>query len=93
MQEAYRTIRTARGKTVKVYDRRSKEKRRRQRQKWLRSPAGRRYQRKQRIRQQRIKQGSIRINRKRSRQLKAARAHQKKNKSRYQIRKWTGPRF
>ena len=92
MDEAYKEVRTSRGKKVKVYDRRTKEKRRVKRKKWLRSPAGKRYQRQQRRRSQRIKRGSIRINKKRSRALKAANAYQRKNKA-YKVRKYRGPKY
>ena len=92
MEESYRTIRTSRGKTVKVYDRRTKEKRRIKRKKWLRSPAGKKYQRQQRRRSQRIKRGSLRINKKRSRALKAANKFQRRNKA-YKVRKYRGPKY
>ena len=92
MPKPVRTIRSSRGKKVNIYSRKTKESRRVQRKKWLRTPAGRKYLKKQRLRRGRIKRGTIRVNRQRSAALKAAKKYQR-NKKNLKVRKYRGPKY
>ena len=85
-------VRSSRGGKVNIYDRKTKEERRLRYKKWLRTPAGRKYLKRQRIRRQRIKRGTVKIDRQRSAAIKASKMYQR-NKKQLQVRQYRGPKY